>query len=490
MPRLPVNRFGRTGLPVDDSLFAVTAEEANAVRLVCLNRHAVRAGLRPGMTLATARAAAPALITVAQEPMRDEAFLRALQRWSVKYTPWSAVEGRAMLLLTITGCAHLFGGEAAMAGHIIQDLADMQVEARVGIADTRGAAMAAARFAPRGETIIPAGQTRDRLAGFPVDALFTDEKTLFELKRLGLKRIGDLYPVKSAALARRFGFGLLRAYEKLLGSAADPVTPARPLPTFAARLSFPDPIGLTGDVTEALNRLTAQVCSRLCEHGFGLRAARLSLFRADKTQAHLEIGLARPTQEAAPILRQFGLKLDRVDAGCGIDMMRLAALQAEPFKPVQKRFADADKQEARDELIATLGNRLGFDRVWHWEPVSSHLPRRAFRLREAVQYQETFFWPVQQGVMTQPRPLMLINDEPVTVLTPGRPPARFQWRRQTFSTARAQGPERIGPEWWRGADGGALRDYWRIDCEEGPRLWLATKPGEKPHRWDVAGVFP
>ncbi len=484
-PRLPVNRFGRNGLPVEDCLFAVTAEEKNAVRLVSLNKHARRIGLAPGMTLTDARAAAPNLITVAEEPLRDEAFLKALQRWCVKFSPWSACDGKDALLLNVTGCAHLFGGEAAMAELICEGLADMQVEARIGIADTKGAAKAAAYFGAKGGAIFPPGMTKETLAPFPVGALFADEKTMFELRRLGLKRIGDLYPLKSADLARRFGFGLLQKYEKLLGVAADPVTPATALPTFAARMSFPDPIGRTDDVSEALSRLTGQICRRLVQHGYGLRSVRLSLYRADKKQTHIDIGLARPTQEAKPILRQYALKLDKIDAGCGIDMMRLAALQAEPFKPIQKRFSDAEKQSELDELVTTLGNRLGFDRVLRWRKVESHLPHRAFHMTEAVQQTDETNWRANNS-----RPLMIHNGEAVEVVTPGRPPKQFVWRRRTYTVSRVKGPERIGHEWWKGPASDVMRDYWRVDSEEGPRLWLSTRPGEKPAFWEVSGVFP
>lgn len=485
MPRLPVNRFGRAGMPVDECRFAVTAEEKSAVRLVCLNRHAARTGLSAGMTLASARAACPQLITVSHEPQRDEAFLKALQRWCVKFTPWSACEGQDCLLLNITGCAHLFGGEGAMAKTILTELEDMRIEARIGIADTKGAAFAAARFGITRHCIIEAGQTRDALAAYPIEALHADEKTVFELKRLGLKRIADLYPLKSVDLARRFGFGLLRAFEKLLGTAADPVTPKSAQPTFAARISFPDPIGLRDDVDEALKRLTAQVCKRLSESCYGLRSVRLSVFRADKEQIHIDIGLARPSQDAGQILRQFALKLDKLNAGTGIDMMRLVALEAEPFKPQQRRFAEAENYNELDDLIATIGNRLGFDRVLRWEPAASHLPRRSYRYVEAVYRNEPQSWRA-----TNDRPLMMFDAEPVTVIQPGRPPKSFAWRQRTYTIASAKGPERIGPEWWKGPQSDVLRDYWRVESKEGLRLWLTTRPGEKPQGWEVAGVFP
>lgn len=427
----------------------------------------------------------PSLVSVEEDPLRDAAFLGALQRWCGKFTPWSACDGADALLLNITGCAHLFGGETALAQMIFDELSDMGVEARIGLADTKGAAIAAARFGAGAMTIIEAGKTRATLEGFPIEALGGAPQILFELKRLGVKRIGDLYPLKPADLVRRFGFGFARAYEKLIGGAADPVTPAKALPVFAARISFSDPIGLRDDVSEALRRLGVQLCKRLCDHACGLRAARLSFYRADKSEAHLDIGFARTTQDAALLLRQFDLRLDKLDAGTGIDMMRLSALQVEPFTPAQRGFADAEKQGALDELIATLGNRLGFDRVLRWRPVASHLPRRSFRMEEAVRRLETGGW--RTGLM---RPLILLDSEPVAAIAPGRPPQKFEWRRKTYTAGNIRGPERIGPEWRRGAEGDVLRDYWRVDSLEGPRFWLSTRPQEKPPRWEAMGLFP
>lgn len=486
MPRLAVNRLGRAGMPVDECLFAVTAEERSAVRLACVNVPGLKAGLSPGMTLADARGIAPELVTIPEEPQRDIAFLRALQRWAEKFSPWTSCDGSDGLLINITGCAHLFDGEEAMRRAVLEELSGLHVEAAAGIADTKGAARAAARFGSSGRRIIQPGETRAALAAYPIEALGVEDKTIFELKRLGLKTMGDLYPLKSADLARRFGFGLLRTFEKLIGATGDPIIPASPLPSFAARISFPDPIGLQDDVEEALRRLIAQVCKRLTEQGHGVRALRLTFQRADKTQSDLDIGLARPSQDGGQIFRQFKLKLGKVDAGYGIDVMRLQAIATEPFKPVQQRFATAENRSQLDELIATLGNRLGFDRVLSWEPVSSHLPHRAFRFIEAAGAPVIPDWASRP----QKRPLMLVGHELIEIIEPGRPPQAFKWRQDAFELAEAEGPERIGHEWWKGADSGAIRDYWSVQTRQGMRLWLATRPDQKPPVWEVAGVFP
>ena len=486
MPRLPVNRYGRCGTPIDDMPLALTDQHKNAVRLTCVNRLAAEAGLTAGHTLADARAILPDLVTLPAESDRDAAFLRALQRWAERYSPWTSCDGADGLLLNSTGCAHLFGGEEETQRLAIQGLGDLGLEAQAGIADTRGAARAVARFgSPTSGSIIPPGQTKPALAPYPVEALFAEEKTLHDLKRLGLKSIGDLYPLKSADLARRFGFGLLRAYEKMLGTASDPVIPAAPLPSFAARISFPDPVGLQDDVEEALRRLTTQLCTRLVEHGHGVRGLRLHFQRADKTDTDLEIGLARPSQEVSQILRQFRLKLGKVDAGLGIDRMRLAATATEPYRPIQQHFAGAEEKDSLNDLISTIGNRLGFDRVLRVEPVSSHLPQRAFRFAPAIHETASSAWNGRTR-----RPLIMVDLEPVEITAPDRPPKGFRWRGQDYATARAHGPERIGHEWWKGNESGAIRDYWSIETKEGARLWLSTRPDRKPSQWEVAGVFP
>ena len=78
--------------------------------------------------------------------------------------------------------------------------------------------------------------------------------------------------------------------------------------------------------------------------------------------------------------------------------------------------------------------------------------------------------------MPPDRPLRLFaRPEPVEVMAevPEGPPLRFRWRRAMHEVARAEGPERIAPEWWRAEDiGRATRDYFRVEDAEGRRYWL------------------
>ncbi len=93
------------------------------------------------------------------------------------------------------------------------------------------------------------------------------------------------------------------------------------------------------------------------------------------------------------------------------------------------------------------------------------------------------------------RPLVLLPRaeaaQDVLALAPDGPPHRFRWRRIEHRVARAEGPERIASEWWLRQ--GEPRDYYRIECEAGRRLWLyrdGPYRGDRPAAWFVHGIFP
>lgn len=106
-------------------------------------------------------------------------------------------------------------------------------------------------------------------------------------------------------------------------------------------------------------------------------------------------------------------------------------------------------------------------------------------------------WPERGAGVAPLRPLRLFDPpQPIEALaaTPDEPPASFKWRRVWRKVARAEGPERIAPEWWRGEDARApTRDYYRIEDEEGRRYWvfregLYEDRNDHP-RWRLHGVF-
>lgn len=532
-PRLAAERLLRQRRDTLPMPFAVVGDQNGAQVLVSLCGLAEAAGLRQGQPLRDATAMVPGLLTATADPLAEADFLTRLRRWAGKFSPWVAEEAPDALVIDLTGCAHLFGGEAALLAQAEQDCADLGLTVRAGVADTRGAAWALARFAGararphrNGDAIAqearatrsraakrrvegapvavaqgviaPPGQMRQALADLPLAALRLAPSVVESLHRLGLRRVRDVIDLPRAAFARRFGADSLRRLDQALGLESEPVAPARAPLHFATRLTFPDPIGLTEDITQGLDRILPPLCVKLRAQARGARRLRLEAYRSDGRVERLDIGLARPTDDAHAIRPLILLKLDKIDPGFGIDCLRLEALETEPLHPVQHRGQIAASAAAEDrnapthaisDLIGRLGARLGTEAVTRLHPSESHIPEKSAQTLTAawsVPHPEP--WPQPRT----PRPILLWSPEPVQAPDDPTPPAQFRWRRRDLTTRVAAGPERIAPEWWfddaHWRNG--PRDYWRVEVGEGERLWLYYAHGaDIPGGWFCHGGF-
>ena len=541
-PRLAAERALRLRRDVLPMPFAIVGDQNGAQVLTSLNIEAESAGLRLDQPLRDASAMCPNLLTQAADPLAEAAFLTVLRRWVAKFSPWVAEEPPASLVIDLTGCAHLFGGEAALLAQIEQDCTDLGLTMRAGIADTRGAAWALARYAGRqamptrngdaidqearatrsravkrrgwerggdapSSTVAPMaqgmiatpGHMRQVLGDLPLAALRLSADAIEGLNRLGLRRVRDIMDLPRAALARRFGTDTLRRLDQALGLEPEPVAPARAPLHFATRLTFPDPIGLTEDITAGLDRILPPLCDKLRASARGARRLRLEAYRSDGRVERVEVGLARPADRPDAIRPLILLKLDRIDPGFGIDCLRLEALETEPLHPVQHRghgeaSAAASARQTSDhalaDLIGKLGARLGTEAVTRLHPGESHIPEKAAQtLAAAWSEPHAAPWPAPRA----PRPLTLFRPEAITAPEDDpTPPARFRWRRRDLVTRVAAGPERIGPEWWLDDPDwrSGPRDYWRVEVEGGERLWLYyAHGGEMSGGWYCHGLF-
>jgi protein ImuB len=477
------------------------------VVVTAANHAASAVGVAPGMALADARAVSPGLAGMAADFEADAALLDRIAAWCYRYTPWSAVEGQDGVWLDVTGCAHLFGGEAALLETLRARLGGFGLETRGALADTPGAAWAVSRYGGNqdGGMILPPGGAQTALAGLPVAALRLGPATVAGLSRLGLKRIGDLYTMPRAPLTTRFGAEVTMRLDQALGRLAEPIAPRRPVPRHRVRLVFPEAIGLADDIAAGLHRLLQRLCERLDQAGQGCRRLELTLCRVDGSAQTVGIGTAGPARDAAHLALLFAERLGHLDPGFGVEAMILAAPVTEPLAPAQiETFAagrasevSSDVSAAIDPLLDRLGNRLGFDRLVVLRARESHLPDAALRVVPAADaIGDTTggaAWPVGRA-----RPLRLLNrPERVETIAPvpdRAPPGAFLWRRVRRRLRAAEGPERIAPEWWRADPGwtGGVRDYWRVEDEAGDRFWLFREDGGQrgaAPRWFLHGVF-
>lgn len=533
-PRLGAERLQRRRHGLPGGPLATVREVENRQILAALTIEAEAAGLTPGQGLRDALAMCPGLVTRPAAPAAEAALLAGLRRWAGKFSPLAAEQPPDALMLDITGCAHLFAGEGALTEQAQGECADMGLSLRCGLADTPGAAWALARFAGRGPQarrsgdaiaqearatrsraarrrvaaqppgagpqtqIAPPGQLHAALAPLPLAALRLDEKTVAGLASVGLRRIGELAGMPRAALARRFGHEVALRLDQALGATPEPISPARARPVFAVRLSFPEPIGLRADLEAALDRMLPRLAERLHKHGRGLRRLRLEARRVDANASEITVTLARASADPARIRPLLALQLDRIEAGFGIDLLRLEALETEALHARQyeghaeataRALAPRGAEAALDDLIGRLGARLGMEAITRLAPADSHIPEKsAVVLTAAYAAPAADPWPAPPA----PRPALLFRPEPVDA--PDRPalPESFRWRGQNHRLLAAAGPERIAPEWWLDEPEwrSGPRDYWRVETAAGARIWLFyAHGGALSGGWFCHGVF-
>lgn len=455
---------------------------------MALDARAAALGLAPGMALADARALVPELRVIQADPAGDMALLERLRRWSGRYSPWTARDGADGLLHDVTGCAHLFGGEAAFAADIVARLAGFGFAARVGIADTPGAAWAIAHCRSE-DPVVPPGATQAAIAELPVTALRLTSTAHALLDRLGLRQVCDvlrLAPTDRAALDPL----LARRVDQALGHQPEPISPCEPPPALHVGLSPAEPIIDGGALGQILDLLLRDLTARLTAIDQGARALALHVFRTDGSTANVTIGTVRPSRDARALARLFAEKIATIDPGFGIERVRLDAQTIEPLPATQAAFAlglRASEHWADGhviELVDRLANRLGERAVHGIALRERHVPEHAQAPVPALT-------AAAAPRPAQPRPLRLFRPEPVeaTALLPDDPPAVFRWRRVAHRVISAHGPERIEHEWWCGQRA-ALRDYYRVEDEHGARFWLFRETdADGAMRWFLHGVF-
>src|SRR5215469_2785029 len=317
LPRWPIDRLHlsqrkNTAAPSDEAPFATVVEAAGRRLLAAVNPAAAAAGLAAGMPLADALSFLPGLATSLAQLEKDDAALRHLAQWCSRYSPWTAPDGIDGVRVEITGSAHLWGGEKALAVDLATRLGRRGVTGRIAIADTIGAAWATARFAEVRDNvvIVPPGEQRAALAPLPVEALRLDPAIAQGLRRVGLKRIGDLFAMPRDVLAQRFGEAVAQRLDQALGDIPEPLSPLREAPSRRVRLSFAEPITEPADLMLATERLTADLVLRLAQEGTGARRLDLGFHRVDGRVERIRIGTARPSRDPRHLTALFKERLD------------------------------------------------------------------------------------------------------------------------------------------------------------------------------------
>ncbi|WP_158826445.1 Y-family DNA polymerase [Mucilaginibacter lacusdianchii] len=473
------------GIPV-----GLTVMERNRIILTAINNVAQNEGISVGMTAADAKAIIPDLKVLDAVPGQAEKILQAAGKWCIRYSPAVAVDLPDGLLMEVTGCTHLWGGEHTYLQNLLTALRQKGYRVRGALAGTTGTAWAIARYGKQA-SVITSGDHIKALYPLPPAALRLEPVTLERLHKLGFHTVQKLLSLPKPALWRRFGEHLLLRIDQATGLKDEPLQILHPPEPYQVRLPFLEPIRTRLAIEKAILQLLADLCQRLQKEGKGLRGAILKGYRVDGKSIQISIGTNKPTAKVANIFKLLELKISTIEPALGIELFILEAPKVEDCSPEQERLWKPDSCGLEDtgvaELLDRLTNKFGSNAINRYLPQERYWPEHAIRPAQSLDEKPATIW--QTG---KPRPMLLLPKPErieVMALLPDNPPMLFIYKGERHVIKKADDAERIEREWW--LEPGLHRDYYTVEDEQGRRYWLFRSGhyGQEETQWYIHGFF-
>jgi protein ImuB len=424
-------------------------------RVLTANHVALARGVRVGHTLNAALALCSQLQLLPRDIAAEHKLLLELAAWAQRYTPLVSMESPNELLLEVRGSLRLFGGSALLLKDIQQALQQQQLIASMALSPTARASLCLARgqHSTREPSVVTPMQLKTALSSLPLSCLHWPVEIEIRLARFGITRLGELWRLPRADLARRIGVRYLRELNALLGRQVELRHSFNPVPVYRDRILLDFEISSTQLLEQVFSVALNRLQQYLREHDFSLGRVLIELKHRELAATHLCIGLATPTAEMkraaallheqlqrlvlpAPVL-EIKLHVKKLLAAQGIAQDFLASIAC--HRPAQSQT------DMLGSLLERLQVRLGANAVRSLQLHADHRPECAQKKLDA----ELQLKGSNARLPMQPlRPLWLLP-EPVVLGESMRPPQQLQL---------LHGPERIEAGWWN--DAPVKRDYY------------------------------
>lgn len=406
----------------------------------------------------------------------DVEFLQILAGECERFSPLVGFGEEASLLMDVTGCAHLFGGEQSLVRQVIQFITRRNLTSRVSLADTIGAAWAICRYGRGG--VIDASVAA--LPPLPVQALRLSPSIVETLAELGIRTIGELSALPRGSLASRFGPEVAKRLDQAFGRLPELIVPIRPSEPIRAECTFEEPITDRRSLELSLHQLIEQIADALQQRQLGVQ--RLECRVGDVS---FTLGTTRPTATSSHLWELVRLHLERLSFPGEVTRIEIQATMIATRTEEQQQIISDDRVDRRELrlLLDRLGSRLGEEALLQPAIVPDPLPEHACRFVPVLAGEATSAGSNSTGIF---RPLRILPQPvPVEVVSviPDGPPIQFRWKQEHHVLATCWGPERITSGWWR--DQQIRRDYYRVETATGQRFWLFRNDDQ----WFLHGAF-
>jgi len=554
--RLPIEQRSRvavyTSLPVDSGGKSVRTDDRdlkfvrqlfpaarNGPAIVCASDQAWSMGVRSGLPLAEARSMAAVskssgkssaeTVFVEWDPVGDRNGLTAIAELTRRFAPIVALDETAVadsLLLDITGCGPLFGGEVSLAEQLLKRLSQHGLQCRVAISDSVATAWAFAHAgghflqagsegALRGRVhgrqtaewdlpavIIPPQQAQTWLAQLPITAARIPFKDTAVLAQLGILNLKQLLQLPQQDLPSRISVEAVRRLQQIRGVEDELITAIPEANPVSATWVSEFPVTTTSEIRQVLQHLVEDIAEQLRRRCVGATRLTCRLKSEDNSTVPLIAEVVKPVQSSQELLDVLLLRLDFLKIQPTLSVSMKATVAPLPFARQRDLFSPSEHIEPTEELASVvnrISNRLGKQSLLTAEFTNSPVPENSIRLRSVIDISSAggniddrlreLVTPESPETSKSSRfnaPLrllpaaMLIGTQNKTPLISG-----FQWNGKAYVVTAAIGPDRMQTDWWH--DVAVHRDYYRVITQTGGMFWIYAdlNSGE----WYLHGVF-
>ena len=401
---------------------------------------------------------------------------RELLEVALAHSPRVEEGGADHVYLDATGLRGLFGSEKQLAQRLVAAAGERGKGIRVGIAASR----ISARFACRlrgGSTVITPGADAAYLAAAPVSLLELSPEMATRLDRWGIRTLGELAALPSAALFERLGGEGPRLQQLARGEDPRPLRPWTPPPILEETVALDDAVESLGPLVELVSELAGRVCDRLARRGGSADQLEWVCVLDDGRRHEGRSVPAAPLSERAAVTALLRAALEAHPPGGPVASL---TLRARPVRiPAAQTFLGDPVRSSPRLVTATLARiaaLVGAQQIGVPVPLDSHRPDAVelapFRVPDAVFEGSTEGRSaLEDGV----RPALALRrfrpPLPASVTLVSGRPVGLRSKRLSARIVVSAGPWRTSGEWWTEAPW--LRDEWDVELADGTVCRLA-----------------
>ncbi|MBL8914591.1 MAG: DNA polymerase Y family protein, partial [Archangium sp.] len=393
-PRFPVQRRVLEQPSLSGRPLILHADERGTQRVQFASGAALKRGIRPGMSVASASALEPSVVRLLYEPGLEHGALMTVGETLLPLAPGFQLDAPEGMWVDASA-AHLSGGEASWAQRTLDALRTLchptaspqgalrGLRARCVVGSERFTTQALARWSANDSVIIAPERGGPRLAALPLLCLeegWLGSDQTASYRALGLSTLGELASLPPQALTGRFGSLGLQAARLCRGEDDSRFVADELSEVMEETVQLDWPAEALEPVLFALKTLVDRLAGRL--QGRQLAAVRLTVTVGLESGEPLRVPLvlARASAESRLLVELIRHRLTDLTVQQPITTLHVRIDEASADRGRQLILGDAPAGEVALEVVMSrLQSALGEDALFSVEPVATHRPEDGWR---------------------------------------------------------------------------------------------------------------